>query len=190
MIDDQRPKLLEDLGKQGFSIDYDSTGDDTSKIEKNLYDLILLDFGGVGERFGKDEGLSLLRHIRRVNPAPFILAYTSKSLTSAQSDFYRMTDATLSKDAGIEESFSKIETSLREALNLERVWNALLTVGARDERSKKEMDRVLTSALKRRNIDLLSEHLHNRIGSAGNGELVDKLIGKMLDLLGKAIAQK
>ena len=125
-----------------------------------------------------------------MNPAPFILAYTSKSLTSAQSDFYRLTDATLSKDAGIEESFSKIETSLRDALNLERIWKALLAVGARDESSRKEMDRVLNTALKSRNIDLLSEHLRNRIGSAGNGELVDKLIGKMLDLLAKAIVQK
>jgi hypothetical protein len=52
MIDDDQPKLIEDLKADGFSVDYDPTGNDTAKIEKGLYDLIILDFGGVGAKFG------------------------------------------------------------------------------------------------------------------------------------------
>jgi hypothetical protein len=36
VIDDEKPKLIDDLGVDGFSVDYDSTGDDTSKIEKTF----------------------------------------------------------------------------------------------------------------------------------------------------------
>jgi CheY-like chemotaxis protein len=82
IIDDEKPQLIDDLKKDGFSVDYDAAGNDTAKIEKNLYDLIILDFGEVGKNFGKDHGLSLLKHIKRVNPAAFVLAYTSKSLAA------------------------------------------------------------------------------------------------------------
>ena len=126
VIDDQKPDLIIDLSNACFAVDHDSNGNDITKIEKNLYDMILLDFGGVGLRWGDDEGLSLLRHIKRVNPAPFVLAYTSKNLTPTQSEFYRLTDGTLYKDAGIQESLEKIEDSLRIAMDVERLWRATL----------------------------------------------------------------
>lgn len=67
VIDDQRPALIDDLTKSGFAVEYDAVGDDMTNVEKRLYDLIILDFAEVGKNYGKDHGLSLLKHIKRVN---------------------------------------------------------------------------------------------------------------------------
>src|ERR1039457_2425323 len=172
-IDEEKPKLIDDLRADGFSVDYDLTGDDTTKIEKSLYDLIILDFGKVGEKYGKDEGLSLLKHIKRENPAPFILAYTSRSLPPAQAEFYRLTNGTLIKDAGIQESFSKIEDSLRQALNIERVWAAVLQLAIKNPEDKKEIEDLLLKCLKRKKFDTLKDKLSSHVGES----IKDGLVG-------------
>jgi DNA-binding response OmpR family regulator len=182
VIDDEQPKLIEDLRKDGFSVDYDPTGNDTTNIEKNLYDLIILDFGGVGEKFGRDQGLSLLRHIKRVNPAPFILAYTSKSLPATQADFYRLTNGTLSKDAGIQESFLKIEDSLREALNVERLWTAVLQLALKNPEDRADLQETLLKCLKKKKFDSLYAKLAHHVGEAIKENLVGFLVQKLIGL--------
>src|SRR5687768_14438088 len=99
VIDDERPEIIDDLQRAHFSVDYvpDITKDELDRIEQPLYDLVLLDFGNVGSSFGADQGLSLLRHIKRVNPAVIVLAYTSKAITSDQADFYRLANGVLAK---------------------------------------------------------------------------------------------
>lgn len=130
VIDDQRPEIVDDLKKAHFAVDYepDIDADKIDLIDKQIYDLILLDFGNVGKAFGSDEGLSLLRHIKRVNPAVVVISYTSKSLGASQADFYRLSDAVLSKDAGISESLEKIEVELRRAHSITNIWSGLLAV--------------------------------------------------------------
>ena len=95
-------------------------------FERQIYDLVLLDFGNVGKAFGGDEGLSLLKYIKRVCPSAVVLTYTSKALPTAHADFYRLADGTLSKDAGIGESTEKIEEGLRRAWSVDRMWAGFL----------------------------------------------------------------
>ncbi|HEX5422021.1 MAG TPA: hypothetical protein VFW94_00610 [Candidatus Acidoferrales bacterium] len=130
VIDDERPEIVDDLKRAHFAVDYEPDIDATKidLIDKRIYDLILLDFGNVGRAFGSDEGLSLLRHIKRVNPAVVVISYTSKALGASQADFYRLCDAVLPKDAGISESLEKIELELRRAHSITNVWSGLLTV--------------------------------------------------------------
>ena len=82
VVDDEEPELIKDLRNANFAVDYlpDITSANMNCIDRPIYDLILLDFGNVGKTFGADEGLSLLRHIKRVNPSIVVLSYTSKAL--------------------------------------------------------------------------------------------------------------
>jgi CheY-like chemotaxis protein len=43
VIDDERPSLIDDLTRDGFAVDHDEKGDEVGRIERNLFDLILLD---------------------------------------------------------------------------------------------------------------------------------------------------
>jgi CheY-like chemotaxis protein len=141
IVDDEKPEIINDLKASHFSIDYVPDIDTTNidLIESPLYDLIILDFGNVGKSFGQDEGLSLLRHIKRLNPSIFVLAYTSKSLGTEHADFYRLANGVLAKDAGIAESTSKIEDGLRLALSPENLWNALIQIAGIPPRSKEDL---------------------------------------------------
>ena len=130
VIDDERPDLIDDLKGAHFSVDYveDIDKNNIDLIERSLYDLVLLDFGDVGGAFGQDQGMSLLKHIKRVNPAIIVFSYTSKALKTQHADFYRQADGVLAKDAGIQESLEKIEDGLRQAHSLENIWTGLLAI--------------------------------------------------------------
>lgn len=130
IIDDERPDLIDDLRQAGFAVDYetDITNANMGKIERIKYDLIILDFANVGKAFGDDEGLSLLKHIKRVNPTAIIFAYTSKMLGAQHADFFRLADGVLSKDAGIHESTERIEDGLQRARSVQNLWKGILSV--------------------------------------------------------------
>jgi len=128
VVDDEKPDLIEDLVNLGFAVNFleDITTENASKIESAIYDLILLDFGNVGKTFGDNEGLDLLRHIKRVAPSIVVLTYTSKALGTEHAEFYRQADGTLAKDAGIGDSVKKIEEALERAHSISHVWSSLL----------------------------------------------------------------
>ncbi len=140
IIDDERPDFIKDLTDAGFSVDHlpDVTTSSINKIERPLYDLILLDFGNVGTTLGEDQGLALLRHIKRVNPAAVVYSYTSKSLGTKHADFFRLSDGVLAKDAGIGDSIEKIEAGLRKAHSIDNVWAAFLAVAGVQPGSKED----------------------------------------------------
>ena len=142
VVDDERPDLVDDLENEGFCVTYkaDLSNDNFHLVRLEIYDLILLDFAGVGASFGVQEGLSLLKHIKRVSPAVFVLAYTSKGLKSNDSDFFRLADGVLSKDAGIGDSFEKIEEALKGALCIENRWKAFLISAGVTAGSKEDLD--------------------------------------------------
>lgn len=183
VIDDEKPLLISELEKVGFSVQYDPTGDDTSRVERQLYDLVVLDYSGVGKNHGTDQGLSLLRHIRRVAPATRVLAYTSKPLGADQSEFYRLTSGTLLKDEGITESLKCVEDELRKALQLEFIWSALLVMTGVEPDSVSEADlrKGLVKALKSRNKDAFKKALSSGLKGVA-GMAIDSLVGKIFSL--------
>jgi CheY-like chemotaxis protein len=186
VIDDQKPELINDLKSAHFSVDYvdDITASTIDTIEKPLYDLILLDFGEVGKSFGDDHGLSLLRHIKRVNPAIIVLTYTSMALQTKHSDFYRLADGTLAKDAGIQESLERIEVGLRKAHTIENVWNGLIMLSGIDKGSAKdaELQNLYVKGLSNpKKFEKLKEATLNLV-SGGAKTVASTLISKLIEL--------
>ncbi|MFZ2657504.1 MAG: hypothetical protein WAX69_21390 [Victivallales bacterium] len=190
VVDDEKPQVIQDMQASGFSVDYlsDITKDNVFKVDKNIYDLILLDFGGVGKGFGNDQGLSLLKHIKRVNPSTIVIAYTSKSLSSEQSDFFRMSDSVLLKDAGIQESLEKIEETLRIAHSFENTWNAILKITeikAGSEEDYKLQHELISSYGNQKKMAKTSETISDYTKSVSK-ELTVSLITKTFELLALA----
>jgi enoyl-CoA hydratase/carnithine racemase len=128
LLDDDTPEVLTDLKAAGFAIEHirNVSEKSFSLIETGLYDLLLLDYGGIGHRMGADEGLDVLRHLRRVSPALRIVAFTGRTFDASKADFFRMCDHVLKKDAGIRETTEAIERELAIALTPAHQWKALL----------------------------------------------------------------
>jgi CheY-like chemotaxis protein len=180
IIDDEKPNLIDDLQKQGFNVIYvpDITPENCHLIGPEEQDLIILDFGNVGRAWGVDEGLDLLRHIKHANPASFVIAYTSKALPATQADFYRLADATLSKDAGLRDSCQKIEDGLAKASDINQIWKQVLrgvgiVPGSMDDR--RLQDYVVRSKKKSKP----SEWLKGKAGTVVDSELAINVVSKV-----------
>lgn len=192
VIDDQRPDIIDDLKKAHFAVDYEADID-ASKIDlidKQIYDLILLDFGNVGKAFGPDEGLDLLRHIKRVNPAMIVLTYTSKALKSEQAEFYRLSDGVLAKDAGISESLEKIEDGLRKAHSIGNIWAGLLKVAKIQPGSSEDQawqDLLVRGLNKESKMKQLKDTVKDALGSEEAKKVGIILLTKVIELSVKAV---
>lgn len=191
-IDDEEPELINDLKKSNFSVDHeiDITPENAHLLEPQKYDLILLDFGDVGSKFGNEEGLSLLRHIKRVNPIVVIISYTSKAIPAKHADFYKLADGTLSKDAGIADSMEKIEDGLKKAHSIERIWIAFLKImcitqgSDRDLKLQNEYVRALKSDKKR---TLLMKKITGISCSDTSNEIAQWILSKLIEIGVKGI---
>jgi CheY-like chemotaxis protein len=187
IVDDERIDLIDDLRQAGFSIDYepDVTVENQHKLEQALYDLLLLDFGNVGKSFGENEGLSVLRHVKRVNPALIVVAYTSKFLGSDHADFYRLSDFVLSKDAGIKDSQEKIEKALRKAQSLENLWEGLRRVAGITPGSsldKRLQHKFVKGAQKPGKMEKFKQSVTERVGSEAGQQAASITIQKLIEL--------
>lgn len=193
VVDDERPDIIEDLKSRGFSIDYvpDLDKNNMHMIEVPIYDLVLLDFGNVGAGFGHDQGLSLLKYIRRVNPAIVVLAYTSKALGTQHADFYRLADGVLGKDAGIQDSMEKIEDALRKAHSIENVWRGLLAISGIEPGSKEDVawqDLLVRGLTKPKKIRDLKTRVMTVLGNDAAQKIGLALLSKVFELAIKAAA--
>lgn len=130
LLDDDTPEVLEDLRASGFAVDHIKNVSDRQfgVLESGLYHLLLLDFGGIGTRVGADEGLDVLKHLRRVSPSLRIVAFTGRTFDASKADFFRKCDQVLKKDAGIRETLEAVEAELAIALTPAHQWKSLLTI--------------------------------------------------------------
>jgi DNA-binding response OmpR family regulator len=151
-IDDESPLLIDELRQSGFGLDHDKTGSDfLHNYDNQTYDVAIVDYHGVGGRLGSGQGFEVTKHLRRVSPRTRIIAYTSRSLSAAESDFFRQSDVVLPKDFGLGDSLSLIEGELRKALSKEHLFQALisaLNLSSGEERQR--MQDALIDALSKR----------------------------------------
>jgi CheY-like chemotaxis protein len=185
VVDDERPDLIDDLSRAHFSVDYlpDVTKENLDVIERPLYDLIILDFFKVGMTLGADHGLSLLRHIKRVNPTAVILAYTSKALGTEHADFFRMADGVLSKDAGITDSIEKVEEYLRKAHSIQNLWNGMLNITNIQAGSKKDIEwqDLFVRGMRKGKMDTFRQQVMKSLGGEGAKKIGMLILEKMIE---------
>lgn len=192
VVDDERPDLIDDLQRSHFALEYvpDIRAENLSdKLDSNLYDLVLLDFGQVGEDIGKEQGLSILRHIKRVNPAVVVLAYTSKALGTDHADFYRLADGVLPKDAGIADSMRRIEEALQRAHSVENIWRGVLGVAGIQPGSQtdKEWQDLLVRGIRdQRKLPKFKDQLTSKVGPELAQRIAIGLVEKLVELAVRA----
>lgn len=148
VIDDETPLLIEEMKKEGFAVDHDTTGEDLHSLEGQIYDVAIVDYHGVGKRLGTMQGLDLLKHLRRVSPRTRLIAYTSRSLSASESDFFRLSHAVLPKDMGLGDSLALVETELRKAFSKEHLFEALVAkLNLSNVSDKKRIEAALAESL-------------------------------------------
>jgi CheY-like chemotaxis protein len=179
VVDDETPLLIGELKDEGFAVDHDLEGKDLHNIESQIYDLAILDYHGVGQRLGNSQGLDLLKHIRRVSPRTRLIAYTSRSLNAAESEFFRLSHAVLPKDLGLGDSLALIEGELRKAFSKEYLFEALiLKLQISSPIEKQRIQDALIKALSKGDAAGFREKITKIVGSIAE-KAVEIIISKL-----------
>jgi DNA-binding NarL/FixJ family response regulator len=179
IIDDEEPLFIQELKNEGFAVDHDRAGDNLQNIESQIYDVAIIDYHGVGQKLGAMQGLDLIKHIGRVSPRTRLVAYTSRSLSASESDFFRLSHAVLPKDLGLGDSLALVEDQLKKAFSKEHLFDALLTkLNVSAESEKKRIRDALTRALSERNESKFRDSLTKLAGQAA-GKAVEIIISKL-----------
>jgi CheY-like chemotaxis protein len=184
IVDDELPPIMHDLRTMGFQLTHisDLTPQSAEDVEKGRYDVVLLDFGGVGSRFGPDEGLAALRHIRNINPAIIVISYTSRALGAKHADFYTLADRILDKDAGLTGTREIIVAAIRQSFTPDHLWDGVLAkLNATHNAADKAQWQHLFEGARR------SEHgrqkLRNSVLARAASGPARELLGRLLDRL-------
>jgi DNA-binding response OmpR family regulator len=175
VIDDEDPLLIRELRDAGFSVDHDEDGNDAKKLEAQIYDLAIVDFYGVGTRYGNRQGLDLLKHIKRVSPRTRLIAYTSRSLKPEEAEFFRLSHVVLPKDKGLAESLVIVEEELRKSFSKAHLFEALLAKLSVDNTNEQEkLRKALLDALTKRDSGLFKKVIVKLLGAAAekSGEII------------------
>lgn len=180
IIDDDGTIMLKDfLQQQGFSVDHDKLGNDLGKYTSGLYDLIILDYHGVGNELGGRHGLDLMRFLNKNLVSTRVLAYTSRSLSAAESDFFKMAHAVLQKDLGLADSMEIIEDQLRTTFDKNYIFeNIAKELGIKDEAQKNKLKAKIVSCIEGGDRDGVAKYMKAAFNFVGS-KAVDILIGRL-----------
>jgi hypothetical protein len=179
VVDDEEPLLIEELRRVGFAVDHDRDGRDLRNYDSQIYDVAIIDYHGVGQHLGPAQGLDLLKHIRRVSPRTRLVAYTSRSLSAGESEFFRLSHAVLPKDLGLGDSLALVEGELRKAFAKDHLFDALVQkIALADPVERQRMQAMLVKALTTRNESQFKEYVAKVAGQAAE-KTVEIVISKM-----------
>jgi DNA-binding NarL/FixJ family response regulator len=184
ILDDEVPEMLPDLSGHGLSVAHIQSTDDAQfqSLADGYYDLLLLDYGGIGPRFGKDEGLDVLKYLKRVNPALRILAFTARTFDASKADFFRLCDGIVKKDAGIRETLEQIETNLSDVLTPAYQFSALERAIGLSNGSSGEVEKAISAAVTRSGSKDSAVQVAKRFAKGGSEKVLEVLVGKAIEL--------
>lgn len=184
VLDDEAPEMLQDLRDSGLSVGHLKSTDDPQfqALADGFYDLLLLDYGGIGRRFGQDEGLDVLRYLKRVNPSLRILAFTARTFDASKADFFRLCDGVVKKDAGIRETLEQIEFHLSEVLNPSYEFAALTKALGLTGEQQDDLDKLLSKAITGSNGREKAVAATRRFAKGGSEKVAEALATKAIEL--------
>src|SRR5690242_17650434 len=98
VIDDQAFPAQRSFTRDGYHFDRWPAIKNLSQLTDGDWDLILLDIQGVGLTESPElQGLGILRHIKKTNPAQAVIVYSAQPQRVSSSEFLLLADAVLDK---------------------------------------------------------------------------------------------
>lgn len=98
VIDDQTFPAQRSFTRDGYHFERWSSVKNLSQLTDGDWDLILLDIQGVGINESPElQGLGILRHIKRTNPAQAVIIYSAQPQRVSSSEYLLLADAVLDK---------------------------------------------------------------------------------------------
>lgn len=98
VIDDVEPPYLDQFRRDGYHVERWAEIENLSYLTDGYFTLIMLDIHGVGLSDSPQlQGVGILRHIKRTNPAQPVIVYSAKDQTLANFDILSLADKVINK---------------------------------------------------------------------------------------------
>lgn len=130
VIDDAEFYYLELFRRDGYTVEQWRDVTDLSKLESGYYDVVLLDIHGVGLAESKDQGVGILRHLKRASPAQLLVAYSNADWPLKYKEFFDLADATLDKRADYVDFKRMLDTLLTKRFSLDFYVQRIVSIAA------------------------------------------------------------
>jgi DNA-binding response OmpR family regulator len=186
VIDDERTTFpFEVLQQQGYSIDHWPDINDLGKLEQGFYDIIILDIGGIGRELDEDtEGIAVLRHLKKRNPAQVVVAYSGQSYESAKIPFFQLADQYVPKPTSAITWKEIIDDLIRTKVTVGYYWETmrqLLRDAGAGHKAIRTVEASLVKAAKGEQVDL-SRTIQKVVGPLENITTIIAIGAKILAL--------
>jgi len=173
VIDDEDFYYLQLFERDGYTIEKWDDVEDLSRLETGYYDVLLLDIQGVGRSLSGEEGLGVLRHIRKTAPAQIVIAYSNANFSLKYQDFWQLADRTLAKTADYMDFKRTVDELLRERFSLEFYVNRIQEVAGAYMLDSARLKQLSQRAILTGNPSKLRQHLETRVDS---GQVVNMVL--------------
>jgi DNA-binding NtrC family response regulator len=184
--DDENSFPFEIMRNEGYAIDYWPKIQNLGKLERGEYDIIILDIGGVAQEYTHDDGLGILEHLKNVNPAQIVVAFSGQTFDLSKNRFWQMADDSLSKPVDATKCKRIIDNLIKNKMTLSHYWSAVVEILRREQVSNDKIVKLedkLTRALQHKNESDFSESLNSICAKADLALKLGAIGAKMLALL-------
>ncbi len=112
------------LQKEGYNVQYWSKIETLRDLENGEFDIIVLDIFGVAPaEMSTNDGLGVLEHLKKHNPAQLVIAYSGQKYDLSQANFWSLADDYLGKPSSLITCKEKIDALLREKFTPQHYWS-------------------------------------------------------------------
>lgn len=124
--DDPNAFPVDLLSAEGYKVQYWNEVKNLRDLENGLFDIIILDIHGICPAgISSNDGLGILEHLKKRNPAQIVVAYSGKKFDLRSEKFWRIADDYLSKPTDLLVAKEKVDTLLREKFTPDYYWRSL-----------------------------------------------------------------
>jgi CheY-like chemotaxis protein len=162
IIDDENFEYISLFKGDGYAIDKwdDIKKEKITELERELYDIILLDIKGVGKDFSQDQGFGLLKHLKQTNPAQIIIAYSNSDYNLKYQDFFKLANDTIEKTSDYYKFKEIVDKNIRVRFSYEYYYS-LIEKELDKQIDGRKIKQYLDKSLKAKDVNILSRYLKN-----------------------------
>jgi hypothetical protein len=163
VIDDSEFPYEELFKRDGYTIEKWPDVLDLPKLESGAYDIILLDLQGVGRQQSAEQGLGVLRHVRRVAPSQVIIAYSSADWPLKYQEFFRLADEVLAKSSDYVDFKRTVDRLLEQRFSLGFYMSRIRTLLVNQVDDNERLDRIVEKSIQGRSPEKLQKYLQGKV---------------------------
>jgi len=184
--DDENSFPFEIMRNEGYALDYWPKIQNLGKLERGEYDIIILDIGGVAQEYTHENGLGILEHLKDVNPAQIVVAFSGQTFDLSKNRFWQMADDSLSKPVDATKCKRTLDNLIENKMTLSHYWGVVVEVLKREQVSDKniaQLEDKLARALQHKDVEGICDTLRSVCAKADLALRLASIGAKMAALL-------